>query len=96
MSEYRRLRPEEQDSFKAALQSFIDDLERWERAGMVGRPHFRAELRVKDVQGRRGVWEMTWRWPDGRATFQYGEPTYRGGIHVIWRRIGSHAVLRDP
>jgi hypothetical protein len=51
-------------------------------------------LRVKDVEGAPGVWEMTWEWPDGRATFEWtaidGEPAIR------WRRVGSHAIFRDP
>lgn len=53
-------------------------------------------LRVKRVQGARGVWEMTWSFagPDGRATFEWieigGEPAIR------WRRVGSHAIFSDP
>jgi hypothetical protein len=38
---------------------------------------------------------MTWA-PDGRATFQYGEEVDRGRAHVIWRRIGTHAIFRRP
>jgi len=41
-----------------------------------------------------GVYEMPWA-PDGRATFEYGESEGEGA-HVIWRRIGSHAVFRRP
>jgi hypothetical protein len=93
---YRRLGPSDRATFREALGAFIEDLERWEHEGMVGRPQFRAELRVKDVQMRKGIWELTWRWPDGRATFQYGAPVREGYVHVIWRRIGTHAVLRDP
>jgi len=96
IAEYRRLNAEEQASFRDALGAFIEDLKRWELTGMVGKPRFRAELRVKDVQGRRGVWEITWRWPNGRATFQYGAPIHPNSVHVIWRRIGTHAILRDP
>ena len=53
-------------------------------------------LRVKDVEGARGVWEMTWSFsgPDGRATFEWvriaGEPGIR------WRRIGGHSIFGDP
>ena len=50
-------------------------------------------LRVKDVEGAPGLWEMTWSFagPDGRATFEWieidGEPAIR------WRRIGGHAIF---
>lgn len=53
-------------------------------------------LRVKRVQGAPGIWEMTWSFagPDGRATWEWieleGEPAIR------WRRVGGHAVFREP
>jgi hypothetical protein len=56
---------------------------------------FRAGLRVKGVQAAPGVFEMTWA-PDGRATFSYATPHQPGQPHVIWRRIGTHEVFRDP
>lgn len=80
---YRRLGPGEREVFREALGTFMNDLLRWEQVGMIGRPRFSAELRVKDIQMRKGVWKMTWRWPDGRATFQYGLPMKEGRAHVI-------------
>jgi hypothetical protein len=56
---------------------------------------FRPGLRVKRVQNARGVWEMTWA-PDGRATWQYAPDSTDGDPHVVWRRIGTHDVLRLP
>jgi len=56
---------------------------------------FRAGLRVKGVQAAAGVFEMTWA-PDGRATFSYGRPQRPSEPHVIWRRIGTHEVFRNP
>lgn len=38
---------------------------------------------------------MTWA-ADGRATFEYGEPMLPGQPHIIWRRIGTHEVFRNP
>jgi hypothetical protein len=38
------------------------------------------------------VFEMTWD-NDGRATFSYGEEQIPGEAHVIWRRIGTHAIF---
>jgi hypothetical protein len=47
------------------------------------------------VQGYPGVWEMTWA-ADGRATFEYGQEIYPSEHHIIWRRIGTHAIFRQP
>lgn len=58
-------------------------------------PAYAPGLRVKRVLGSPGIWEMTFA-PDGRATFSYGEETRPGEPHVIWRRVGTHDVLRDP
>jgi hypothetical protein len=55
-----------------------------------------ARLRVRPMQGARGVGEMTWSvaGPDGRATFEWvvidGQPAIR------WRRVGGHAIVTDP
>ena len=85
--EFAALDSEQQDAFLAAVTLFIEDLRR-------GRPPGRG-LRVKSVQGHKGVFEMTWA-ADGRATFCYGEPQSPGRPHVIWRRIGSHDIFRRP
>lgn len=57
--EFRRLSPAQQRAFLAAVERFVDNLARGE---------FDPALRVKRVQGKREVWEITWA-PDGRATF---------------------------
>ena len=56
---------------------------------------FRPGLRIKGVTARPGVFEMTWD-SDGRATFSYGEERVAGQTHVIWRRIGTHAIFTPP
>lgn len=56
---------------------------------------FRAELRIKGVQGHVGVFEMTWA-DNGRATFNYGSSPHPGDTHIIWRRVGSHDIFQDP
>lgn len=38
---------------------------------------------------------MTWA-DNGRATFEYGDEVVEGQPHVVWRRIGTHAVLTSP
>jgi hypothetical protein len=86
LRDWRRLRADQRAAFLAALELFV--------AGLKG-GRFEPRLRVKRVQGHPGVWEMTWA-PDGRATFQYGEEIRPGDPHVIWRRIGTHAIFRAP
>jgi hypothetical protein len=55
-----------------------------------------AGLRVRHVEGARGIWEMPWSFsgPDGRATFEWFEI---GGERAIrWRRVGGHSIFSDP
>lgn len=85
--EFAKLTRAQQGLFLQAVQHFVADL----RAGQ----GFRKGLRVKRVQGTADVWELTWA-PDGRATWQYGTEVTPGQAHVIWRRIGGHAIFRQP
>ena len=82
-----RLSPEDQRAFLAAVEKFVQDL----RAGR----GIRKGLRVKGVQGARGIYELTWA-DDGRATFQFGRAVVDDEPHVIWRRIGGHEIFRNP
>jgi hypothetical protein len=85
-NDYRALNDAQRAAFRAALRVFVDGL----RSG-----RFDPRLHIKRVQGAPGVWEMTWA-PDGRATFQYGPELRPGEPHVIWRRVGTHALFREP
>ncbi len=58
-------------------------------------PAFSPALRVHRVQGNAGIWEVTFA-PDGRATFEYATAVLASEPHVIWRRIGTHAILAEP
>jgi len=73
---------------KVVLEAFVPDLTAPDRP-------FRSGLRVKGVAAHSAVFEMT---PDndGRATFSYGEERIPGQPHVIWRRIGTHAIFTPP
>ncbi len=82
----KALTPEQRAAFAVAVTHFVHDL----REGA-----FRKGLRVKKMAGRPDVWEMTWA-DDGRATFAFTEPVVDGEQHVVWRRIGTHDVLRWP
>ena len=53
-------------------------------------------LRVRDVEGAPGVFEITFNFsgPDLRATFEWMR--IDGALAVRWRRIGGHAIFKDP
>lgn len=71
--------------FREAVVKFVEDLRS---------ASFRPGLRLRGVEGAPGMFEMTWA-PNGRATFQYG-PARGDGRHVIWRRVGTHDIFREP
>ena len=85
--DWRALSAEQQRAFRQAVAAFVEDLR---RGG-----GFRKSLRVKKMQGREDVWELTWA-PDGRATFEFGSPIVEGEAHIVWRRIGTHAIFIRP
>ena len=87
VKDYAALLPRQKAMFQIAVRALVEDLRRDRR--------FRKSLRVKGVQGAQSIFEMTWA-PDGRATFQYGDEEVEGEPHVIWRRVGTHDVLRRP
>jgi hypothetical protein len=86
--DWERLSSTQQRAFRQAVAQFIADIA---SSGQ----RFHPRLRVKRVQGHRGVWEMTWA-PDGRATFEYGNELRAGEPHIVWRRIGTHSIFRRP
>jgi hypothetical protein len=85
--DYARLSADDRARFRRAVEKFIKDRRRGQG--------FRPGLRVRGVQGAPGIFEMTWA-PDGRATFEYGDPINPGEAHVVWRRVGSHGILANP
>ena len=86
-SEYRRLSRNQKDEFLAAKNILVAAL-------LLGTQPPPA-LRVKRVQNAPGVWELSWA-ADGRATFEYGPELVPGETHIIWRRIGTHDIFRNP
>lgn len=77
----------ERARFQNAVAAFVEDLR--------NKRGFRPGLRVKGVKGAAGVYEMTWA-PDGRATFEHGQELRSGQPHIVWRRVGTHDILRRP
>lgn len=93
-ADLRRLSEDESKLFRKAVRdSFVSAAER--RAANPAAP-WPKSLRVKDVEGAPGIWEMTWSFagPDGRATFEW--ITIDGEQAVRWRRVGGHEILNDP
>jgi hypothetical protein len=86
-ADFNALTAEQQAAFVAAVTQFVEDLRRGAR--------FRKSLLVKGIQGASGIFEMSWA-PDGRATFEFGDPVVLGQPRVIWRRVGTHRVLCRP
>jgi hypothetical protein len=75
----------EEKFIPAAERKAADPASRWPRS-----------LRVKAVEGAPGIWELTWSFagPDGRATFEWIE--IEGERAIRWRRVGGHAIFREP
>lgn len=86
-ADFERLTPTQQAAFRVAISQFVEDL----RSGR----SFRKGLRVKGIQAASGIFEMTWA-DDGRATFEYGDEVVKGEPHVVWRRVGTHSVFKQP
>src|SRR5215211_8168703 len=86
-NDHARLSPDDKERFHRAVEKFVEDLSRGQ--------HFRPGLRVRGIEGAPGIFEMTWA-PDGRATFEYGDPVQPGETHVVWRRVGSHIIFSSP
>jgi hypothetical protein len=87
--DWKNLTREQQSAFrKVVTEYFVPDLAASDRP-------FRPGLRVKCVAAHPRVFEMTWD-NDARATFSYGDERIAGQPHVIWRRIGTHAIFTPP
>ena len=89
----RRLSQSERERLAEVLPAFVTACDRYAADRATAWP---PSLRVKDVEGAPGVFEMTWSFsgPDGRATFEWIR--IHGELAVRWRRIGRHDVLRNP
>ncbi|WP_062378466.1 hypothetical protein [Demequina pelophila] len=93
-ADVRRLKPEHLVEFRKVLRDkFVPACDAFAADPATSWP---ASLRVKSVRSAPGVLEMTWSFssPDGRATFEL--LTVGGELRIRWRRVGDHAVFRDP
>lgn len=89
LDDYRALSAEERALFHKAITALVEDLDAGRR--------IRHDLRPKRVyfKKRKDLWEITWA-NNGRAIFMYGEPVREGKAHIVWLRVGTHAILRAP
>jgi hypothetical protein len=93
LADYRRMSVRERALFRVAVR---DINEAYESRGDAPLPRWPGRLRVRDVEGAPGIWEMTWSFagPDGRATFEYVDVA--GEVAIRWRRIGGHEIFHEP
>ena len=92
--DWRRLSEDERATFQRVVR---DDFHpACERRRVDPTAVWPKRLRVKDVEGAAGIWEMTWSFsgPDGRATFEWVQIDGRLGLR--WRRIGGHGIFEKP
>lgn len=85
------------DSEKALFWKAVPSInEAYTNRGNLALPRWPRKLRIKDLEGYSGLFEMTWSFsgPDGRATFEY--VTVQGEPAIKWRRIGTHRIFEDP
>jgi hypothetical protein len=94
-NQFSRLTASQQQQFGDARRTFVEVLLVWEDAGCIGVPRFPKSLGVKPMVNRRSILEMAWA-PDGRCTWEFGTPQQPGKCHIVWRRIGTHAIYDDP
>lgn len=87
--DFERLSADEAELFlEVVLNDFVPAIEQ--------SPPYPGGLRMRGVQATDGVWEMTWEYHDGRATFAFGQQIRAGHRHIVWRRVGSHSIFNDP
>jgi hypothetical protein len=92
--DWRRLSNEEREKFKLFVrEKFHPACEL--RAEDPSKP-WPKSARVSQLTEYPGIMEATWSssGPDGRATFEW--LTVEDEPRIRWRRIGGHAIFKDP
>jgi hypothetical protein len=92
--DFRRLPAEHQQMFLQILREFF--LPAIEAGSFSGTPPWPKRLRIHRISNTE-IYSLTWNFasPDGRTTFHLdkmdeGEPL------LVWRRIGDHAIHKNP
>lgn len=86
LADLERLTSEQRRLFARAIGKFVEDLK-------AGRPP-RRSLGVKGLQGYEGIYEFRFA-GDGRALFMYGTSPHPGDVHIVWLRVGTHAIYMN-
>lgn len=91
-ADLKRLSDRERSLVQETLPTFVAACDRYAADRMA----WPASLRVKDVENAPGIWEVTFHFagPDIRATFEWVQ--IDGELGVRWRRIGGHAIFKNP
>lgn len=86
--DFERLSKADREAFKQAVELFKEGLSTGQ---------FHPSLRLHRIGSAPGVWSLSWGDDnDGRATFEYGSRRKAEEAHIIWRRVGKHAIYRRP
>ncbi len=94
-SDFRKLNEREREAFRSFVRDiFLPALKRYEK----NPKHFSwpARIRFEHLTGTKGILAVTWSFagPDGRATFEF--ETLDGETYLVWRRVGLHAIYKNP
>jgi hypothetical protein len=92
--DFKKLKREHQTLFLDAQEQFVSEFEEL----LISKSFKKVskKYRVKVLRNTAEIWEMTWSFsrPDGRATFHLQE--IDGEPILVWRRIGSHDIFKQP
>ena len=95
LADFRALTHDERNDFLEAVRDLNRAYQTYRNAGGSGMPRaWPKKQRIKDVKSAPGIWEITWAWPDGRATFEFVD--IDGALGIRWRRIGTHRIFEKP
>ena len=96
LSDHSKLSDSEKAKFRVAVVTLNETYTTHLESGSEDRPKWPKSLRIRDVEGAPGIWELTWSFsgPDGRATFEYFDEGRERAIR--WRRIGGHEIFKTP
>jgi hypothetical protein len=93
--DFRKLSKDEREAFRTFIrEQFIPAVKGYEED--VTHFSWPKGLRYEHLNATRGIYAITrsFSGPDGRATFEY--ETFEGEIFLVWRRIGRHAIYKNP
>lgn len=92
--DYKKLSTSDKAKFHKALKVFIESCKAFEYDPVAH--SWPGSLRFEKLKGAQGVCAITWSFsgPDGRATFHF--ETEHHETVVIWRRVGLHAIYKNP